>query len=347
MQRTTLGRTDISVSVLSLGSMTWGTQNSEAEGHGQIDMSLDHGCDFIDTAEMYPVNPVTADTVGNTEAIIGTWFAKTGRRKDVVLATKCSGLNERFVRMGQPVTPETMTEALEGSLKRLQTDYIDLYQLHWPNRGSYHFRQMWRFDPSKQDKSWELDNMRAVQAQLKTFMDEGKIRTFGLSNESAWGTLQWLQAGEETGGPGVASIQNEYSLLCRNYDTDLAEVGFHEQVTLLAFSPLAVGLLTGKYQGGAKPAGSRMTLNEGLGGRASERAFAAVDVYLDIAMRHGLDPAQMAIAWCLTRPFPTIPIFGATTEAQLATALGAADVTLSPEVLAEIDTAHQAQPFPY
>jgi aryl-alcohol dehydrogenase-like predicted oxidoreductase len=347
MQRTTLGRTGISVSALCLGSMTWGSsQNTEADGHAQIDMALDHGIDFIDTAEMYPVNPVSAETVGNTEAIIGSWIAKTGRRDDIVLATKVSGPGQT-VRPGQPVSPASVTEALEGSLRRLRTDHVDLYQLHWPNRGSYHFRQMWRFDPSKQDPAAEIDMIHAVMERLKALVTEGKIRAFGLSNESAWGTMQWLKAAEATGGPRIAAIQNEYSLLCRQYDTDLAELGCHEEVTLLAFSPLAAGLLTGKYQDGAVPEGSRMSLNDTLGGRKTERVFPAVAAYLDIAARHGLDPAQMAIAWCLTRPFPTIPIFGATSEAQLRTALGAAEVRLGEEVLAEIDAAHRAQPYPY
>ncbi len=346
MKRTTLGRTGIPVSALCLGSMTWGSQNSETEAHGQIDIALDHGLDFLDTAEMYPVNPVRAETAGRTEEFIGTWIAKTGRRGDLVLATKVTGLGQ-ILRPGQPVTPETLTQALEGSLRRLRTDYVDLYQLHWPNRGSYHFRQMWSFDPSQQDRAAEIENMMAVMDRLKGLVDEGKIRAFGLSNESAWGTMQWLKAAEATGGPRIASIQNEYSLLCRNYDTDLAEVGLHEDVTLLAFSPLATGLLTGKYQDGACPEGSRMRLNDTLGGRVTERVFPAVAAYLDIARRHGLDSAQMAIAWCLTRPFPTVPIFGATSEAQLAAALGAEALTLDPAVLEEIDAAHRAHPFPF
>ncbi len=347
MKRTTLGRTGIEVSALCLGSMTWGTQNTEAEAHAQIEMALDHGVDFIDTAEMYPVNPVRAETVGGTEAIIGNWIAESGRREEIVLATKVSGLNERFVRPGQPVTPATLTEALEGSLKRLRTDYVDLYQLHWPNRGSFHFRQIWRFDPSKQDGAAEVENMAAVMERLKDLVTEGKIRSFGLSNESTWGTMQWLAAGAATGGPRIASLQNEYSLLCRHYDSDLAEMSVHEDVTLLAFSPLATGLLTGKYQDGAVPEGSRMSLNETLSDRARPRVFPAVAAYLDLARKHGLDPSQMAIAWCLTRPFPTIPIFGATTPAQLELALGSGDVTLSEEVLEEIDHIHRDHPMPY
>ncbi len=346
MQRTTLGRTGISVSALCLGTMTWGSQNSEAEGHGQLDMALDHGIDFLDTAEMYPVPP-KPEHVGGTETVIGNWIEKTGRRDEVVIATKVSGYNERFVRPGQPVSPETLTEALEGSLKRLKTDYIDLYQLHWPNRGSYHFRQMWSFDPSEQDAKGEIENMHALMERLKTHVAEGKIRSFGLSNESAWGTMQWLRAGEATGGPRIASMQNEYSLLYRQHDTDHAEVARHEDVTLLAFSPLATGLLTGKYQNGVIPPGSRRTIGPELGGRVNDRVFPIIDLYLEVANKHGLDPAQMAIAWCLTRPFPVIPIFGATTEAQLQTAIGADGVQLSAEVLAELDAVNRANPHPF
>jgi len=347
MQRTTLGRTGIGVSTLCLGTMTWGSQNTEAEGHAQIDLALDHGIDFLDTAEMYPVNPVHAETVGRTEEIIGTWVERSGRRSDVVIATKVSGLNDRFVRMGQPVTALTLTEALEGSLRRLRTDYVDLYQLHWPNRGSYHFRKMWNYDPSGQDAAQEIDTIHAITERLKDLVADGKIRAFGLSNDTAWGTTQWLRASDTTGGPRIAAIQNEYSLLCRQHDTDLAELCCHEDLTLLAFSPLAAGLLTGKYQNGAVPPRSRMSLNETLGGRVSERVFPAIDAYLRLAAEHALDPAQMALAWCLTRPFLTIPIFGATGEAQLRTALGAAEVVLEQDVLTEIDAINRKHPFPY
>lgn len=346
MQRTTLGRTGISVSAFCLGTMTWGTQNTEAEGHGQLDMALDHGIDFLDTAEMYPVPP-KEEHVGGTETVIGNWIAKTGRRDDIVIATKVSGYNESFVRKGQPVGPETLTEALEGSLRRLQTDYIDLYQLHWPNRGSYHFRQMWSFDPSKQDRAAELDAMHGIMERLRTHVAEGKIRAFGLSNESAWGTMQWLAAGEATGGPRIASVQNEYSLLYRQHDTDQAEVALHEDVTLLAFSPLATGLLSGKYQNGVIPPGSRRSIGPELGGRVNDRVFPIIDHYLDVARDHGLDPSQMALAWCLTRPFPVIPIFGATNETQLRTAIAAEGVRLSADVLTALDAVNRANPHPF
>lgn len=347
MKRMTLGRTGIEVSEICLGTMTWGTQNTEAEGHAQIDMALDHGVDFMDTAEMYPTNPVSKETIGDTEAIIGNWVEKTGRRGDVVIATKITGKGSANVRDGRGIYPDTLRVALEGSLRRLRTDYIDLYQFHWPNRGSYQFRQNWTFDPRKQDAAAEVQTMADVAGVLKDLVDEGKIRAFGLSNESAWGTMQWLRALEAAGGPRVATVQNEYSLLCRLYDTDMAEVSVHEDITLLAFSPIAAGLLTGKYQGGAVPEGSRLSRTPGLGGRVSDRVFPAVAAYHEVARKHRLDPVQMAVAFVRTRPFASIPIVGATSLDQLRLALGAAEVNLSPEVLADIATTHKAHPLPY
>jgi aryl-alcohol dehydrogenase-like predicted oxidoreductase len=347
MKTTTLGRTGIEVTEICLGTMTWGNQTAEDEAHRQIDMALDHGITFMDTAEMYPVNPVRAETVGLTESHIGSWIEKSGRRGDWVIATKITGKNAAFVRQGQDVTPATVRAALEGSLKRLRTDYVDLYQLHWPNRGSYHFRQMWGFDSRGRDIAAIRANMAEVMQTLKDLVAEGRIRAFGLSNESTWGTMEWLRAAEATGGPRIASMQNEYSLLCRLFDTDMAEACVAEDITLLGYSPLAAGLLTGKYQNGAVPEGSRMAGNGDLGGRKTDRAFGAVDTYLGIAERHGLDPVQMAIAWCLTRPFPTIPIIGATTAGQLAEQLGAETLALSPEVLADIESAHRAHPLPF
>lgn len=347
MRMKPLGRTGIEVSELCLGSMTWGSQNSADEGHEQISRALAAGINFIDTAEMYPVNPVQAETIGRTERIIGLWIEDGGARHDIVLATKHSGQGLQYVREGAPITAQSIPTAIDGSLRRLKTDYIDLYQFHWPNRGSYMFRQNWTFDPSKQDAAAERQNIADCMGALQAEVDRGRIRAFGLSNDSAWGTMQWLAAAEKAGGPRVASVQNEYSLLCRLYDTDMAELSVNEDVGLLAFSPLAAGFLTGKYQGGKVPAKSRMSLVPNMGGRKSERVFDAVDAYLQIASRHGLDPTQMALAWCLTRPFMCSVIFGATSMAQLDVALGAADLTLSDEVMAEISVAHMAFPMPY
>lgn len=347
MKMKRLGRTSIEVSEFCLGSMTWGTQNVAEEAHDQIDRALDAGINFIDTAEMYPVNPVRAETVGRTERIIGLWFERDMRREDVILATKHSGEGLAVVRDGAEISSQTIPEAIEGSLRRLKTDYIDLYQFHWPNRGSYMFRKNWSYDPSSQvmldTKAHMEDALGALQDEVK----RGTIRSFGLSNESAWGTTKWLEVAERTGGPRVASVQNEYSLLCRLYDTDMAEMSIQEDVSLLAFSPLAAGLLTGKYQDGAVPEESRMSLNGDLGGRKTDRAFDAVQAYLDIAARHGLDPAQMALAWCRTRPFMGSIIFGATTMDQLETCLGAIDLDLDDAVLDEIAAAHKQHPMPY
>lgn len=347
MKMNPLGRTGLEVSELCLGTMTFGTQTPEQDAHAQIDYALAAGVNFVDTAEMYPVNPVRKETTGRSEEIIGNWNAKTGRRGDYILATKHSGEGLAHVRDGAPISSQTIAATIEGSLKRLQTDYIDLYQFHWPNRGSYMFRKNWAYDPSSQNREETLANMVDCLEALQAQVDKGNIRAFGLSNESAWGTAQWLRLAEEAGAPRVASIQNEYSLMCRLYDTDLAELSVNEEVGLLAFSPLAAGLLSGKYQKGAVPEGSRKSLVPGLGGRDGPRTYGAVAAYLDIAARHQLDPVQMALAWCGTRPFMASAIFGATTQAQLTHLLGAVDVRLSNEVLQEIDQAHRAHPMPY
>ena len=346
MKMNPLGRTGMTVSELCLGSMTFGNQTAPEDGHAQIERALDAGINFMDTAEMYPVNPVRAETIGRTEEILGDWFAKTGRRNEWILASKHTG-DSKMVRDGAPISGETIPAAIEGSLKRLKTDTIDLYQFHWPNRGSYHFRQNWHFDPSVQDRAQTVQDMHDALGALQREVERGTIRAFGLSNESTWGTMMWLKIAEETGGPRVASIQNEYSLVCRLADTDLAEMMCNEDVGLLPFSPLGAGLLTGKYQGGAVPEGSRMALNGNLGGRKSERVFPAVDAYLEVAQRFGIDPVHMALAWSLRRPFVASSIFGATTMAQLEHLLGAVDVTLSDELLEALDETHKAHPLPY
>jgi aryl-alcohol dehydrogenase-like predicted oxidoreductase len=348
MRRIPLGSTDVTITDYCLGTMTWGNQTPEDDAHRQMDMALDAGIDIVDTAEMYPVNPVKAETVGLTETIIGNWNAKNpARRAGYKLATKISGKNGSFVRPGQDITAETFTEALDASLERLRTDHIEIYQLHWPNRGSYHFRQNWTYDPSQQDKAATIANMVEVLEAAEAAQKAGKIGHFALSNESAWGTAQWLRLSEERGLPRVQSIQNEYSLLCRHYDTDLAELAVNEKVTLLAYSPLAAGLLTAKYQDGTIPPGSRRAGNETLGGRVTERAFQAVDAYSAIAERHGLDLVHMALAFTVQRPFPVSTIFGATTSGQLAHILQGLDVALSDEVQDEIAATHKAVPMPF
>lgn len=348
MRHIPLGSTDEMITDYCLGTMTWGSQTPQDDAHRQMDMALAAGINIVDTAEMYPVNPVKPETVGDTEVILGNWnAANPARRGDYVLATKHTGKNGSFVRPGQDITAETFAACVDASLKRLQTDYIDIYQLHWPNRGSYHFRQNWTYDPSAQQKTKTLDNMVEVLEAAAAAQKAGKIKHFAHSNESAWGMAQWLRLSEDRGLPRVQTLQNEYSLLCRLYDTDLGELAVNEHVTLLAYSPLAAGLLTGKYQGGAIPKGSRMDLNGNLGGRKTDRVFPAVDAYVQIAEKHGLDLVHMALAFTVQRPFPVSTIFGASTADQLQHILAGLDVTLSDEVMADIDAAHKAHPMPY
>lgn len=346
MRMNTLAGGALTVSELCLGSMTWGTQNTEAEGHAQMDMALDHGINFIDTAEMYPTNPLTSERVGNTEKIIGTWLAGRGKRDDVVIASKVTGPSPTVRKEGY--SGAIIRQTVEDSLTRLQTDYIDIYQLHWPQRGSYHFRQYWKYDPSSQDPAKTVDEMRDVMEALADLVAQGKIRHFGVSNDTAWGVAKFQQLAEQSGGPRVVSIQNEYSLLCRIFDLDLAELCVQEDVKLLAYSPLAAGILTGKYHGGTEvPEGSRMSIVSNLGGRVTDRLWPATQAYLDIAEKHGLDPVHLALAFCTSRPFMGSAIFGATSLDQLERALGAQDMTLSDEVLGEIATAHKAHPMPF
>ncbi|TNF91084.1 MAG: aldo/keto reductase [Gammaproteobacteria bacterium] len=347
MEYRKLGRSDIEVSEICLGSMTWGTQNSEAEGHAQIDYALDHGVNFIDTAELYPSCPMTAATTGRTEEIIGSWFARSDRRDQVILATKVAGTGNTDVQDGIDISPEKIRISLEGSLRRLQTDYIDLYQLHWPNRGSYHFRQNWRYDPASQDTQATLENISSVLEFLGEQVTAGKIRNIGLSNETCWGSAKFLQIAEANDFPRVVSLQNEYSLMCRLHDLDLAELCHHEQVGLLPYSPIACGMLSGKYANGARPEGSRMTITPDLFGRSGEAVWPVVDQYVAIARKHGIEPAQMAIAFCNQRPFVTSSIIGATSIDQLAVNLGAADIVLGEEVLDDIQAVYRRHPIPY
>ncbi|WHO22069.1 aldo/keto reductase [Agrobacterium tumefaciens] len=345
MKQNLLGRTGISVSEICLGTMTWGTQNTEAEAHQQMDYAIENGVNFFDTAELYPTTPVSAETQGRTEEYIGSWFEKTGRRNQVVLATKVAGSGRDYIRGGRDIDAAAIREAVDTSLKRLKTDYIDLYQIHWPNRGTYHFRGAWGFDASGQDKQRTLAEITEKLETLGELVKAGKIRAIGLSNESAWGTQKYIDIAEANGLPRVATIQNEYNLLYRSFDLDMAEVAHHEDVGLLAYSPLAAGLLTGKYQNGTRPAGSRASINKDLGGRLQPLQEAPVKAYLKLAAGHGIDPAQLAIAFCLTRPFMASAIIGATTMEQLKVDIAAADVTLSEEVLTGIAAIHRQYPM--
>lgn len=348
MKRNRLGTSDLDVSEICLGSMTWGTQNDEVEGHAQIDRALDAGVNFIDTAEMYPTTPLSAETCTRTEQIIGTWVARTGRRDDVILATKVVGKGFSMMRDGGPITPKVIDLAVDGSRARLNADVIDLYQLHWPNRGHFHFRQQWSYDPSGQDRDAVLDDLRRTLEALSNQVEQGRIRWIGVSNETTWGIARMLEIAKAEGFPRIVSVQNEYSLMYRHHDLDLAELSHHEQVGLLSYSPIACGLLSGKYSGGAIPAGSRRDVSsKELGGRMSESTLACADDYVALARAHDLDPVQMALAFCISRPFMASTIIGATSLDQLDTALGASDVTLSAEVMNGIADLHRKWPFPY
>lgn len=345
MQFKKLGRTNIDVSTICLGTMTWGTQNTEAEAHEQMDYAVAEGVNFFDTAELYPVTPLSAETQGLTEDYIGTWFQKTGKRKDIVLSTKVAGPGRPYIRGARPIDAAGMKEALDGSLKRLRTDYIDLYQIHWPNRGHFHWRMYWNFNAYRQDPAKAVDDTLMILETLDGFVKAGKVRAVGLSNESAWGTMKYLELAEKHGLPRMATIQNEYNLLYRHHDLDLAEVVRHEDVGLLAYSPLAGGLLTGKYLDGARPAGSRADFGD-IGARLVPSQEEATRAYVTLARENGLDPAAMALAFCLTRPFMASVIIGATKMEQLKVAIGSKDVNLTSELLKAIERIHRKFPLP-
>lgn len=345
MQYRPLGDTDIQVSALCLGTMTFGEQNSEAEGHAQLDMALDAGVNFIDTAEMYAIPP-RAETQGSTETIIGNWLAKRGCRDKVVLATKVAGPGRdwlTYIRGGNNRLDRPNIEAaVEDSLRRLQTDVIDLYQLHWPDRHTNFFGRL-GYEHTEDPEATPLLETLQVLGDL---VAAGKIRHIGLSNETPWGVMTCLALAERHGLPRVVGVQNPYSLLNRSYDIGLAEISHREQVGLLAYSPLGFGVLSGKYLDGAKPAGARLTLYEGYTRYSNPQAQAATYDYVQLAREHGLDPAQMALAYVTSRPFLTSNIIGATRLEQLASNLASAELTLSAELLADIEAIHARHPNP-
>lgn len=352
MKQVRLGASDVEVSEFCLGTMTFGNQTPEDVAHAQLDRALDAGITFIDSAEMYPVNPVRRETIGLSEEIIGRWLARTGHRDRVRIATKITGPSQK-VRDNAPFDGATIRQTVDASLRRLQTDRLDLYQLHWPVRGSYAFRQNWSYDPSGQNRQQTLDHMADVLEALAEARRTGKIRAVGLSNESAWGLTRWCDVADRIGAPRMAAIQNEYSPLYRMFDTDLAEVAVNEEVTLLAYSPLAAGLLSGKYAGGAMPEGSRAAVDRetggpgNLGGRRTARGLAATEAWHYLAAEHGWDPIHLAIAWQLTRPFATVPIIGATTTAQLDHLIAGLGKAVPGELAKAIDRWHRDHPLPY
>lgn len=342
-----LGRTDIDVSLICLGTMTWGRQNTEAEGHEQMDYAVEHGINFFDTAEMYAVPP-TPDTYGKTEEIIGTWFAQRKNRDQIILASKIAGPGLPWVRGGDyKIDRKNILEAVEGSLKRLQTDYIDLYQLHWPNRPNYHWAKQWNFNPQGVDLSAEEENFLEVLRTFEELIAAGKIRHIGLSNESAWGTMRWLRLAEDHNLPRMASIQNEYSLLCRVFEPDLSEIALFEDCGLLAWSPLAGGMISGKYLNGARPKGTRWEVDGRTLFRDTPEGNAAVKAYIEVAEDHGLDICQMALAFVNRQSFLTANIIGATTMEQLKTNIASINVTLDNAVLKDIEAVRRLYPMPY
>jgi len=339
-----LGDTGLEVSRICLGTMTWGEQNTEAEAHAQLDAALAAGVNFIDTAEMYPVPP-RAETYGLTESHIGSWLRARGQRERVIIATKVMGPSADllYVRGGATrLDRRNIEAAIDGSLRRLGTDYIDLYQLHWPDRKTNTFGQLgYRHDPA--DHPVPLDETLAA---LGALVESGKVRHIGVSNETPWGVMQYLQLARELGLPRIVSIQNPYSLLNRSFEVGLAEIAHREAVGLLAYSPLGFGVLTGKYLDGRRPAGARLTRFQRFQRYTREIAQAPIRAYVELARAHGLDPAQMALAFVHSRPFVTATIIGATTLEQLASNLSSLDLTLPEEVIAGIEAIHAAQPNP-
>lgn len=343
MEYRQLGRSDLQVSALCLGSMTWGEQNSEAEGFAQIDRAKACGINFLDTAEMYPVPP-RRDTYGATERIIGNYFKARGDRADWVLASKVAGPGNGidYIRGGQlKHNRQHIVAALDDSLKRLQTDWIDLYQLHWPERSTNFFGQL-GYRHQEQDFTPLQETLEVLGEQVKA----GKIRHIGLSNETAWGTMKYLQLADQLGLPRAVSIQNPYNLLNRSFEVGLAEVAMREQCGLLAYSPLAFGMLSGKYENGARPANARITLFSRFARYTNPQAIAACSRYVTLAREHGLDPAQMALTFVTRQPFVTSNIIGATSLEQLESNLGSLSLELSDELLDAIEAIHREQPNP-
>jgi aryl-alcohol dehydrogenase-like predicted oxidoreductase len=341
MQYRKLGHTGLDVSVICLGTMTFGDQNSAAEGFEQMDYALDQGVNFFDTAELYS-SPPKPETAGSTERIIGDWFSARKNRDKVILASKVvgrSGMGWFRDKGGSThVDRAQVTEAIEKSLRRLKTDYIDLYQIHWPERSIPWGSNPTVFQVSPKDETTTIAEQVAIMDDL---VKAGKIRAYGLSNESAWGAMTFIKDAERLGLARPQSIQNAYSLLNRTFETGLGEVAMREGLGLLAYSPLAQGYLSGKYQNGALPVGSRKQLYNRLQRYEKPGSAEAIDKYLALAARHGLDPSQMALAFVNSRPFVTANIIGASTMAQLKIAIGSIDVAMSPELEAGINEIHQ------
>ena len=347
MQTRPLGRTNINVSVITLGTMTWGEQNTEAEAHSQLDLAVERGINLIDVAEMYPVPP-KPETQGLSERYLGTWLKKSGKRDQLLIATKATGParkphNPRHIRGGvNHFDRKGLSDALHGSLDRLQLDYVDLYQLHWPDRSVNSFGQL-NYSHIANEETVAIEETLRV---LSEFVKAGKIRHIGLSNETAWGVAQFLRAAEKFDLERVVTIQNPYNLLNRLFEINLAEFAHREQVGLLAYSPLAFGVLSGKYLNGARPAAGRLTLFDRFVRYSNPQVEVATAAYVALARKHQLDPAQLALAYVNSRPFVTSNIIGATTLEQLRSNLDSISLELSPEIIDAIDAIHKMQPNP-
>ena len=344
MKYTTLPNTDTKVSKICLGTMTWGKQNTEADGHEQMDFALDAGVNFFDTAELYSV-PATPETYGATEKIIGTWLKKTGNRDKVVLASKIAGGGDYTAQIRKGgLNRENIIDAIHKSLKRLQTDYIDLYQLHWPNRGVNVFGT--RDFPTK-TANQEAENHLEILETLQDFIKQGKIRHIGLSNETPWGTMKYMQAATTHNLPKPVTVQNSYSIIHRGYEVGMSEVSLRENIGLLAYSPLAQGVLSGKYLDGNKPEGARGTLFPRFIARyMGEGSLEAVSRYENIAKKNGITLTEMSLAFVNQLPFVTSNIIGATKMNQLKENINSINIELSDEILKEINSVHAAIPNP-
>lgn len=345
MQYCPLGNTDIQVSTICLGTMTWGEQNTEADAHAQLDLAVERGVNFIDTAEMYPVPP-DAETQGRTETYLGRWLERRDDRDRLVIATKVAGDSSglEWIRGGPRLDARQIREALDDSLRRLRTDYVDLYQIHWPAREANYFGKLgYTHDDAEPDAVAGIEETLETLAAL---VEEGRVRYVGVSNETPWGVMQYLRLAERHGWPRIVSVQNPYSLLNRAYEVGLAEMSMRERCGLLAYSPLGFGVLSGKYLEGRKPAGARLTRFTRFQRYSRPRAVAATERYAALARGNGLSPAQMALAFVNTRPFLTSNIIGATTLEQLAENIGSIDIRLDEEILEAIEQIHDEYPFP-
>ncbi|MDO5769540.1 MAG: aldo/keto reductase [Psychrobacter sp.] len=344
MKYSTLPELGDKVSKICLGTMTWGQQNTETEAHEQMDFALDHGVNFWDTAEMYP-SPPDKDKQGDTERFLGSWLAKTGRRDEVVLASKISPMD--FLRDGNTrFTAKHISEAIDGNLKRLQTDYIDVYQLHWPERQTNFFSTRgYTEEMAQQDLSDLTPFLETIEA-LNDEIKKGRIRAYGLSNDTPWGLMRYLWEADKNGLARPITVQNPYSLLNRLYEVGLAEISHRENVGLLAYSPLGFGVLSGKYLGGKRPEGARLTMYERFSRYTNKEAQWATEQYAKVADDAGLDMAQMALAFVNSRHFLTANIIGATSIDQLKANIDSINLELSTDVLEAIEAIHQQQPNP-